>query len=511
MSNIVIYLPYEPLGKQGGMERATHGLAEMLRDAGHRVLLLCREKNRLGETYFAPVPLAFLPTGLSRSGERDYLLKLLREEKTDVLIDQTEGGVTGRWGIFRTRTQMEEAPVKLVAVQHSSQYSALRYYHLVHKRRGAASFSGNTAYEGGALDAYNVAISGNTGTVLFENNSAENAGGAINLQGGGSISLTADQADIIFRGNTVQDGSVYNAIHFNDGAMASFNAADNRRILFEDGLSSQDESVVDISVNDAAGAGGTVAMSGANSQSGIRANTTVYGGTFSVSSGATYGYHSADWSTEETRTSFTVSGGSLHIGEQAALNAADVRLEDGTELSVMGTGSLNADTLTLGNNVSILGTGEGSFSITANAIDISNGITIDLSRGSMISLELHADTLTLGGTLALGDDQVDYTSSIWQRDQSYLVMDASGVTNMDGTFSEILSSLSDSATITVGNLGLEGYDPSLELGRWELRWDEGNALHLDWISNGLVVPEPATSLLLLLAAGGLLAVRKRTI
>ena len=365
--------------------------------------------------------------------------------------------------------------------------------------------------KGGALDAYNVAISGNTGTVLFENNSAENAGGAINLQGGGSISLTADQADIIFRGNTVQDGSVYNAIHFNDGAMASFNAANNRRILFEDGLSSQDESVVDISVNDAAGAGGTVAMSGANSQSGIRANTTVYGGTFSVSSGATYGYHSADWSTEEARTSFTVSGGSLHIGEQAALNAADVRLEDGTELSVMGTGSLNADTLTLGNNVSILGTGEGSFSITANAIDISNGITIDLSRGSMISLELHADTLTLGGTLALGDDRVDYTSSIWQRDQSYLVMDASGVTNMDGTFSEILSSLSDSATITVGNLGLEGYDPSLELGRWELRWDEGNALHLDWISNGLVVPEPATSLLLLLAAGGLLAVRKRTI
>lgn len=376
---------------------------------------------------------------------------------------------------------------------------------------GAASFSGNTAYEGGALDAYNVAISGNTGTVLFENNSAENAGGAINLQGGGSISLTADQADIIFRGNTVQDGSVYNAIHFNDGVMASFNAADNRRILFEDGLSSQDESVVDISVNDAAGAGGTVAMSGANSQSGIRANTTVYGGTFSVSSGATYGYHSADWSTEEARTSFTVSGGSLHIGEQAALNAADVRLEDGTELSVMGTGSLNADTLTLGNNVSVLGTGEGSFSITANAIDISNGITIDLSRGSMVGMELHADTLTLGGTLALGDDQVDYTSSIWQRDQSYLVMDASGVTNMDGTFSEILSSLSDSATITVGNLGLEGYDPSLELGRWELRWDEGNALHLDWISNGLVVPEPATSLLLLLAAGGLLAVRKRTI
>ncbi len=376
---------------------------------------------------------------------------------------------------------------------------------------GTASFSGNTAYEGGALDAYNVVISGNTGTVLFENNSAENAGGAINVQGGGSIALTADQADIIFRGNTALNGDIYNAIHFNDGSMASFNAADNRRVLFEDGLSSQDESVVDISINDAAGSGGTVAMSGANSQSGIRANTTVYGGTFSVNNGASYGYRSADWSTEEARTSFTVSGGTLHIGEQSTLNAADVSLEDGTQLSVMGTGSLNADTLTLGNNVSILGTGEGSFSMAANAIDISNGITIDLSRGSMVGLELHADTLTLGGTLTLGDDQVDYTAAIWQSDQSYLVMDASGVTSMDGTFSEILSSLSNSSTITVGNLGLEGYDPDLELGRWELRWDDGNALHLDWISNGLVVPEPSTSLLLLLAAGGLLAVRKRTI
>ncbi len=47
MSNIVIYLPYEPLGKQGGMERATHGLAEMLRDAGHRVLL-CSAVRKTG-------------------------------------------------------------------------------------------------------------------------------------------------------------------------------------------------------------------------------------------------------------------------------------------------------------------------------------------------------------------------------------------------------------------------------------------------------------------------------
>ncbi|WP_418592411.1 hypothetical protein [Gemmiger formicilis] len=36
----------------------------------------------------------------------------------------------------------------------------------------------------------------------------------------------------------------------------------------------------------------------------------------------------------------------------------------------------------------------------------------------------------------------------------------------------MLPSLSNSSTVTVGDLWLEGYDPSLELGRWELRWDE---------------------------------------
>lgn len=376
---------------------------------------------------------------------------------------------------------------------------------------GSVTFSGNTAYEGGALDAYNVTISGNTGTVLFENNSAEAGGGAVNLQSGGTLSLSADRADIIFRGNTAQGGTVHNAIQFNDGSKASFNAGNGRQILFEDGLGSLDEHVVDISVNDAAGASGSVTMSGADSQSDIRANTTVYGGTFSVTNGAAYGYRSADWSAEDARTAFTVSGGTLHIGEQSVLNAADIRLENGTRLSVADTGSLNADTLTLGSNVSIIGTGTGSFSMAANAIDMSNGVTMDLSRGGLTGLELHANTLTMGGTLTLGDNLVDYTSSVWQNNQSYLVMDASGVATLNGSFDEVLSGLSGSSTITVDSLGLEGYDPSLELGRWELRWDGANTLYLDWISNGLVVPEPASSLLLLLAAGGMLAIRKRTI
>ncbi len=186
-----------------------------------------------------------------------------------------------------------------------------------------------------------------------------------------------------------------------------------------------------------------------------------------------------------------------------------MRFADGSRFSVTGTGSLNADTLTLGNDVSIIGTGTGSFSITAAAIDMSSGITIDLSQGVQVGLVLHADTLTLGGSLALDDSAVDYTSSPWQAARSWLVMDADGVTRTDGEFSGALSGLSSSSTVTTGDLGLEGYDPSLELGRWELRWDENHALHLDWISSGLSVPEPSTSVLLLVAAGGMLARRRR--
>ena len=290
-------------------------------------------------------------------------------------------------------------------------------------------FSGNHASTyGGAISAYNDITVSDSGKVTFSGNT----GGAVNLQNGGALTLVADHADIIFRGNTAQGGSVRNAIHFNDGATASLNAGAGHRILFEDGLSSLEDAVVEVHVNEEAGAEGDVSMSGAESQSAIKANTTVYGGTFSVSNGASYGYRSSDWSAEDTRTSFTVSGGTLHIGEQSALNAADVSFADGTRFSVTGTGSLNADTLTLGNDVSIIGTGTGSFSITAAAIDMSSGITIDLSQGVQVGLVLHADTLTLGGSLALDDSAVDYTSSPWQADRSWLVMDADGVTRTDG-------------------------------------------------------------------------------
>lgn len=134
MSNIVIYLPNEPLGKQGGMERATHQLAAMLAGEGHRVTLLCRNKNRLGEEYVPPTDLVFIPAALSRKEEQNFLLNLIREREIESIIDQTEGGIVGRWGIFRHRGHMNGVSVKLIAVQHSSQYTYLKHYRTVNRR-----------------------------------------------------------------------------------------------------------------------------------------------------------------------------------------------------------------------------------------------------------------------------------------------------------------------------------------------------------------------------------------
>ncbi len=118
-----------------------------------------------------------------------------------------------------------------------------------------------------------------------------------------------------------------NAIHFNDGATASLNAGAGHRILFEDGLSSLEDAVVEVHVNEEAGAEGDVFHVRSGEPVRHQANTTVYGGTFSVSNGASYGYRSSDWSAEDTALRFHGQriGDAAHKSEQSALSAADVK------------------------------------------------------------------------------------------------------------------------------------------------------------------------------------------
>ncbi len=142
MSNIIIYLPNEPLGKQGGMEKATHQLACLLRDSGHNVSLLCQQKNRLNVPYRPPVPLIFIPQKLNKKEKRNFINDLIRQKQTELIIDQTEGGIIGKYGIFKNRKQIQSNKIKFVAVQHSSQYTYLKYYRFIKKKHFENSFSG---------------------------------------------------------------------------------------------------------------------------------------------------------------------------------------------------------------------------------------------------------------------------------------------------------------------------------------------------------------------------------
>lgn len=137
MKTIAVYLGYEPYPKQGGMERVTDILLRMLAER-YEVLIVCKEKNRLGETYISPVPICFLPERAEE--QRQAFISIMRENRVDILIDQVEGGVIGRYGIFSRRADLNLPNLKCIAVQHNSAMSVLKNYNIVKRREDLNPF-----------------------------------------------------------------------------------------------------------------------------------------------------------------------------------------------------------------------------------------------------------------------------------------------------------------------------------------------------------------------------------
>lgn len=122
--SILLYNSNEPLPQQGGMERVTDLLAKALLNAGYEVTLLCKYPNRLGKTYNAPTDILYIP---ENKDNRCFLETLVIERNIYCIIDQTEGSIVGRFGIFRHREDFK-SKVKLIAVQHSSARAILDNY-----------------------------------------------------------------------------------------------------------------------------------------------------------------------------------------------------------------------------------------------------------------------------------------------------------------------------------------------------------------------------------------------
>ena len=124
--HILLYNSNEPLPQQGGMERVTDLLAKALLNVGFEVTLLCKYSNRLGKIYNAPTDILYFP---GNKDDRCFLETLVIERNIYCIIDQTEGGIVGRFGIFRHREDFK-SKVKLIAVQHNSTRAILDNYNL---------------------------------------------------------------------------------------------------------------------------------------------------------------------------------------------------------------------------------------------------------------------------------------------------------------------------------------------------------------------------------------------
>lgn len=126
---VLIYNANEPLPKQGGMERITDRLARGLRDNGIRTVLLCSRRNRLGENYKAPVPIYYFPS----ERKKEFLIDLIEKNSVTHIIDQAEGGIIGKFGIFKKKTEIFN-DIALIAVQHNSSRAIINNFKIAMRR-----------------------------------------------------------------------------------------------------------------------------------------------------------------------------------------------------------------------------------------------------------------------------------------------------------------------------------------------------------------------------------------
>lgn len=131
--NIAIYNSSEPLPQQGGMERVTDSVARLLAKAGHTVTLLYRHPNRLGVHYDAPVDI------LKITCRKDFE-DAITSRDIDIVIDQTEGEIIGRYGIYPDKKAVG-LKCKFAAVQHSSAKTIFNNYFQVFKLRKSENCS----------------------------------------------------------------------------------------------------------------------------------------------------------------------------------------------------------------------------------------------------------------------------------------------------------------------------------------------------------------------------------
>ena len=223
-----------------------------------------------------------------------------------------------------------------------------------------ATFDNNTAKKGGAI--YNLnPISSLQGT--FTNNTAEDSGGAIYNKG--TINIVADTQDTTFTGNTAN--AISNALYNDNNSTINLNAG-THKIVFNDGISGSDGSIININADNSKTSAdlptyGTVAINNEVTNNTIN----MYNGTLSLGTntqnGVLYNGTFAD------NVEFNYNGGTVSLQN------------DGINSANLGQLVLNSDMdLKLDANIA----GQKMDTITANGFN-ANSHNINISNLSIIN------------------------------------------------------------------------------------------------------------------------------
>lgn len=402
-------------------------------------------------------------------------------------------------------------------------------------QEGAAIYSQSSAGDGKSISIIQC------GDVLFEGNKANERGGAIKVELAGkdnremSVFLSADQGDIVFKGNVHQNGTesgnpVANSIYIHGDSdynssqygRLDFRAQRGKEIVFYDPIVTAQMTqgsnkqmgmmtVMDFNKPEEGANSdfqGTVRFSGKETaqyickdQNGtetdsqyqarleesrynsVIAHTTLHNGTMVVEQGAVYGYKDIyELKTRNLYSSFNLSKGVLDINTGGVINAYSISFS-------------GSDAVIRADNTAV---------INAYEADLSRGMCFDLqyyfendsldSMSGTDGLTINADKFTLGGMITIDDCAPGfYDDKRWAEDRVFTLLVLNKKSTPFGSFDGI-QSLSFGSDVVESFIGYQGVWDLLETGTKDQRF-----VTATWTVTGYSIPEPCSAIFLVSA------------
>ncbi|MCC8148106.1 autotransporter outer membrane beta-barrel domain-containing protein [Akkermansia sp.] len=372
---------------------------------------------------------------------------------------------------------------------------------------GKVTISGNSAQSDvGALQAANgLEFINNRGGVLIENNSVGGEAGAMLLYYGNAI-FSADQGDIIVKGNTEKrggDNPILNSLLFGTNGSLSMNsvalrAQEGRTVTFYDPFrnggdgAEYDNIAYDFNKSEGVDTApyngetpaftGTIRFSGAEADRlitqaagesevdwqnrlaeskyfNVSGKTTLYDGTLILEDGVTYG--SSDLAKD---SSFTINKGVLEITGNSSVNSKAIAFAEGVTLRAGRGATFRGDTIDFSKGV--------IFDLRPFMDDYSSGLHIE-----------QANSHTVGGLMGVADTMDDYAHNRWATQQKFLALSYTEGTqgSREGDFDDIYSTTTGTNVVD---------SPYAYSGYWTKEWVDtdgdgtGDQLYAVWNPTG---------------------------